>query len=118
MAAVVLMCRWQDGAHVVLKLAEEPRGCLYVPWLMREKVPGDTKGSAIKNIRGRAAGVFPPGCPDAKEQTWQLIHPARALEMSPKGAFQLAMETLNNVVGLQVVGGCVGGRDPKKVVEF
>ena len=46
-AAVVLVCRWQDGTHVVLKLAEEPRGCLHVPWLMREKLPGDTKGSAI-----------------------------------------------------------------------
>ena len=30
-AAVVLMYRWQDGAHVVLELAEERRGCLRVP---------------------------------------------------------------------------------------
>ena len=37
---VVLMCRSQDGAHVVLKLAEELRGCLNIPWLVREKLPG------------------------------------------------------------------------------
>ena len=49
-AAVVLMCRWQDGAHVVLKLAEELRGCLHIPWLVREKLPRDTEGSAIHKI--------------------------------------------------------------------
>ena len=49
-AAVVLVCRWQDGAHVVLKLAEEPRGCLHVPLLVREKLPRDTEGNAVYNI--------------------------------------------------------------------
>ena len=49
-ASMVLMCRWQDGAHVVLKMVEEPRGCLYVPWLVREKLPGDMEGSAVYNI--------------------------------------------------------------------
>ena len=49
-ATVVLMCRWQDGAHVVLKLTEEPRGCLHVSWLVREKLPGDTEGSAVHKI--------------------------------------------------------------------
>ena len=48
--AVVLMCRWQDGAHVVLKLAEEPRRCLHVPWLVREELPRDTEGSAVYKI--------------------------------------------------------------------
>ena len=49
-AAVVLLCRWQDGAHAVLELVEELRGCLHVLWLMREKLPGDTKGSVIYEI--------------------------------------------------------------------
>ena len=42
MAAVVLMCTWKEGAHVVLKLKEVPRGCLYVLWLVREKLSRDT----------------------------------------------------------------------------
>ena len=49
-AAVVLMCRWQDGAHAALKLAEELRGCLHVPWLVREKLPRNTEGSAVYKI--------------------------------------------------------------------
>ena len=49
-AAMVLMCRWQDRAHVVLKLAEELRGYLHVSWLMREKLPRDTGGSAAYKI--------------------------------------------------------------------
>ena len=61
--------------------------------------------------------MFPPGCPDAKEHKWQLVHPVRALELSLEGAFQPAVETLDDAVGLWVVGSCVGGRDPK-VVEF
>ena len=55
---VVLVCRWQDRAHVVLKLAKEPRGCLHLPWLVREKLPKDTEGSAVYKICGRAAEVF------------------------------------------------------------
>ena len=49
-AAMVLMCRWQDGAHVVLELAEELRGCLHIPWLMREELLGDAEGSAGHEI--------------------------------------------------------------------
>ena len=49
-ASIVLMCRWQDGAHVVLELTEELRGCLHIPWLMREELPGDVEGSAIHKI--------------------------------------------------------------------
>ena len=49
-AAVVLMCKWQDGAHVVLKLAEVPREGLHVAWLVREKLTGDTEGRAVYEI--------------------------------------------------------------------
>ena len=35
---VVLFCRWQGGAHVVPKLAEESRGCLHIPWLIWEEL--------------------------------------------------------------------------------
>ena len=49
-AAVMLMCRWQDGAHVVLYLAEELGGCSHIPWLMREELPRDAKGSAVHKI--------------------------------------------------------------------
>ena len=49
-ASVMLICWWQDGAHVVLELAEELRGCSHIPWLMREELPGDAEGSAVHEI--------------------------------------------------------------------
>ena len=42
-AIVVLMCSWQDGAHVVSKLVEEPRGCLQIRWLMGEELSWNTE---------------------------------------------------------------------------
>ena len=110
---VVLLCRWPDGAHVVPLLWEEPRGCLHILWFMVRNASGIQSEvlytSAIFEVRGRAASVFSPRCPDAKEHNWQLFHPLLSLEPSLQGAFQLAVETLNNAIGLRVVDRCVGG---------
>ena len=48
--AVLLMCRWQDDVHIVLELGEELKGCLHVPWLMREEHPRNAEGSTVHKI--------------------------------------------------------------------
>ena len=118
MTAVELMCGWKDGAHIVSELAEKLGGHSQVSWFMRKEFPRDAEGSAIHEIRGRAARVFPPGCPDAEEYERELIHPAGALEASLEGSLQLPVKTLHETVGLRAVSRRVGGGDPEQLVEF
>ena len=108
------MCGWKDGTHIVLELAEKLGRHSQVPWLMRKEFPRDAEGSAIHKIRGRATRVLPPGCPDAEEYKWELIHPAWALEVSLEGSLQLSPRDC----WLGAVSRHVGGRDPEQLVEF
>ena len=113
-----LMCRWKDGAHIISELTEKLGGHSQVPLLMWKEFPREAKGSAIHKIRSRAVGIFPPGCPDAKEYEREFIHPAWALEASLEGSLQLSMKTLHETVGLWAVSRRVGGGDPEQLVKF
>ena len=108
-AAVELLCRGKDGAHIVSELAEKLGGHLQLPWLMRKEFPRDADGSAIHEIRGGAVRVFPPGCPNAEEYEREFIHPAWALEASLERSLQLSVKTLHKTVGLRAVSCRVGG---------
>ena len=81
-------------------------------------------------LGSRLARVLLPGCPDAEEYEWELIHPAWVLEASLEGSLQLSMKAslegslqlsmkmLHKTVGLRAVSRRVGGRDPEQLVEF
>ena len=45
-----LLCRWKDGTHIVLELAEKLKGHLQDSWLMRKEFPRDAEGSAVHMI--------------------------------------------------------------------
>ena len=46
----MFMCKWRDKVHVVFELGEEFKGCLEIPWLMREELPRYVEGSTIHKI--------------------------------------------------------------------